>query len=113
LACYHVDQSGDDEEYLGIIGNSDPHITSMYVYNFINDAEMQNEFLKLGDEWWWETNHQIPINVVMKDRWKVFRPYLRTFITKEFAILAGPTVSLDTVIQKRVRRRFIQLVKNM
>jgi hypothetical protein len=113
LAQYNIDRNNNQEEYLGIIGNSDLHITSMYVYNYISDNNLQNLFLKLGDEWWWETNHQIPINVVMQDRWKPFRPYMRSFATKEFKIVAGPSVSLDSVIQKRVRRRFIQLVRNI
>lgn len=113
LARYHVDQLNETDEYLGIIGNSDSQMTSMYIYNYISDEKLQNMFLKLGDEWWWETNHQLPINVVMQDRWKPFRPYMRAFVTKEFKIIAGPKVSLDEVIQKRVRRRFIQLVKNI
>jgi hypothetical protein len=41
----------------------------------------------------------------------VFRPYMKTFITKDFEILRGPCVSLDTVMIKRVKRRQIQLVR--
>ncbi len=100
-----------DQEYLGIVGNSDNQITSIYIYNSLPNEEAKKLFLQLGDEWWWETNRQIPINVVLKDRWAVFRPYLKTFITSDFEILKGPSVSLDDVMVKRVRRRQIQLVR--
>jgi hypothetical protein len=100
-----------DQEYLGIVGNSDNQIVSMYVYNLLPNDELKKLFLQLGDEWWWETNRQLPINIALKDRWVVFRPYMRTFIAKDFDHLAGPCVSLDTVMVKRIKRRQIQLVK--
>lgn len=100
-----------DEEYLGIVGNSDAQITSIYLYNNLPNDAMKKLFLQLGDEWWWETNRQIPINVTLKDRWAIFRPYMKTFITKDFEIITGPCVSLDTVMIKRVKRRQIQLVR--
>ena len=100
-----------DQEYLGIIGNSDNQLTSMYIYIMLPDEDAKKLFLNLGDEWWWETNRQIPINVALKDRWTVFRPYLKTFITSDFEIIKGPSVSLDDVMVKRVRRRQIQLVR--
>lgn len=100
-----------EQEYLGIIGNSDNQIISMYVYNILPDEEHKKLFLQLGDEWWWETNRQMPINVTLKDRWSIFRPYLKTFITNDFEIIQGPCVSLDVVMCKRVKRRQIQLVR--
>lgn len=100
-----------DQEYLGIIGNSDNQITSMYIYNMLPSDEAKKTFLELGDEWWWETNRQIPINVTLKDRWAVFRPFLKTFITSDFEIVHGPSVSLDTVMVKRIKRRQIQLIR--
>lgn len=100
-----------EQEYVGIVGNSDSQITSIYLYNALPNDELKKLFLQLGDEWWWESNRQIPINVTLKDRWTVFRPYMKTFITKDFEILRGPCVSLDTVMIKRVKRRQIQLVR--
>lgn len=100
-----------DQEVVGIIGNSDTQITSIYLYNMLPNDEMKRRFLELGDEWWWETNRQIPINVALKDRWTIFRPYMKTFISKDFEIIQGPCVSLDSVIIKRVKRRQIQLVR--
>ena len=94
-----------DQEYLGIVGNSDNQIISVYVYSILPNDFLKKLFLQLGEEWWWETNRQLPINLAIKDRWTVFRPYLKTFITKDFEMISGPKVSLDAIMTKRVKRR--------
>lgn len=99
-----------DTEYLGIVQNCDNSFLSMYCYDIIPNEEMRRYFLKCGEVWWWESNRQIPINVFLGQKFKPFQPYLRSFAKKEFAIIAGPTVSLADVIQKRIKRRQIQLV---
>lgn len=99
------------EGYIGIIQNSDNHIISMYVYNDVKDEEMRKFFLDCGDTWWWESNRQMPINIFMKAKFNMFRPYLKTFIRKDFELLFGPMVSLQEIMNKRVKRRTITLVK--
>ena len=83
-----------DQEYVGIVGNSDSQITSIYVYSLLPSDVLKKLYLQLGEEWWWETNRQLPINVSIKERWAVFRSYLKTFITKDLVIISGPIVSL-------------------
>lgn len=100
-----------EKEYLGIIQNSDNHIVSIYAYNMIPDEELRKKFLEYGDIWWWESNRQIPINLFMRKQFEVFRPFLKSFIRKDFDIVFGPTVSLQEIITKRIKRRTIQLVK--
>lgn len=100
-----------DQDYYGIVGNSCSQLVSMYVFDLLPDDAHKKLFLELGEEWWWETNRQLPINVALKDRWSVFRPYLKTFITKDFELITGPCVSLDSVMVKRIKRRQIQLIR--
>lgn len=100
-----------DQEYIGIIGNSDAQLTSIYIYNDIPSEELKKVFLSCGDEWWWETNRQIPINVALGDKWLPFRGFMKTFITKDFEIISGPCTSLDLVMSKRIKKKQIQLVK--
>jgi hypothetical protein len=102
-----------DQEYLGIVGNSDRQIISIYLYNMLPNEDLKRLFLEAGDEWWWETNRQIPINIALKERWVLFRPYLKTFITKDFQIITGPCVSLEDINDKRVKRKQIQLIKRL
>jgi hypothetical protein len=100
-----------DEEYIGIIQNMDQQCVSMYILSDIFDPEEKKEFLRLGEVWWWESNRQIPINVFLKDQFGPFRRYLKTFAKKEFEVICGPTVSLQDNMQKRIKRRQIQLVR--
>lgn len=101
------------KEYIGIVQNRDSHCTSFYDYEKINNLEQKKQFLQLAEQWWWESNRMIPINIFLKKDWFPFRPYLTTFISKDCNILAGPSVSLNELSKKRTKRRSIQLVKKI
>lgn len=100
-----------DDEYIGIIQNSDNQLVSMYIYSSLPTIEMKQAFLTCGDEWWWGSNRQIPINIFLKDQFKIFRPFLKTFARKEFNLISGPSVSLTDTLMRRIKRRQITLVK--
>jgi len=98
-------------EYVGIIQNYDKNCLSIYDIDQIKDPKLVKSFLELGDQWWWESNRKIPINIFLKKEFPVFKPCLRTFIAKDCTILSGPKVSLRDIMEKRVKKRSIQLVK--
>lgn len=102
-----------DTEYIGVIGNSDGQFTSMYVYTALAETTAKELYLSLADEWWWETNRKIPINIALKDRWKPFRSTLRHFVSKDVEIINGPVTSLDNLDQKRLKKRRVQLIKEL
>lgn len=102
-----------DEELIGIVQNSDAQIISLYVYNDLEDPNEKTEFLRLGQEWWDNSNHQIPINVFLRDDFNHFKKILKCFPKKDVSEILGPTVSLDDTFQKRIKRRRIQLVRDM
>ena len=102
-----------NKEYVGIIQNQDTNVISMYLYENIKLPEQKLLFLELGSEWWWETNRQIPINIIMGGKFKIFRECLVTFTHKDFEILAGPSVSLRDIMTKRVKRKNVQLVRKV
>ena len=102
-----------NNEYVGIMQNKDANVISMYVYEQIKDTNHKKLFLTLGEEWWWETNRKIPINIIMGDRFKIFRECLVTFTIKDFEVLAGPTVCLRDIMQKRVKRKNVQLIRRL
>lgn len=101
------------QEYVGVIQNRDDAITSFYDYGSIVSKDMKELFLELGDQWWWESNRMIPINIFLKDDWTVFRPYLRTFNNKGLVIVHGPSISMNNLTKKRIKRRSITLVKKI
>lgn len=100
-------------EYVGIVQNRDDTVTTFYDYGSIVNQELKTMFLELGDNWWWESNRLIPINIFLKEDWIVFRPYLKTFNNKGLEILHGPTTSMSELAKKRIKRKSITLVKRM
>ena len=91
----------------------DNNLASMYDFEHIKDNDNKREFLEIGEEWWWGTNRMIPINIIFKSNFEKFRDCLLTFSIKDFEVLHGPTISLNNIIQKRVKRRNIQLVRRL
>lgn len=102
-----------DEEIIGIVQNSDQQIISIYVYNDLDNQNEKSEFLSLGQNWWDNSNHQIPINVFLRDDFNKFKKILKCFPKKDVHEIIGPTVSLDDNFQKRIKRRRIQLIRDM
>jgi len=101
------------QEYVGIIQNVDNNLASMYNYDSIKTLEQKQTFLELGEEWWWGTNRMIPINIILKSSFEPYRSCLVTFSIKDFEVIHGPIISLSNIIQKRVKRRNIQLVRKV
>jgi len=99
------------EEYVGIISNQDSYITSIYVFTKLSSEDQKREFLRLGDLWWWESNRLIPINIFLKREMEVFSHILVSMNTKDVRIIFGPTVNLNKLLLKRIKRRSVQLVK--
>ncbi len=99
--------------YLGIIQNHNPTITGIYHFDSLITPEEKMLFLQLGDEWWWQSNRQIPINVFIKDDWKPFRDVLKTFNSKDVEIEFGPCVNLRDIAIKRTKKKSITLVRKV
>lgn len=101
-----------DLEHIGIMQNADGIFVSIYVLDPSFTQEMKMLFLQLGETWWWESNRTIPINLFLGERFKVFRPWLKTFAKKETVIIAGPSINVMDLINKKLKKRTIQLVKS-
>jgi|TARA_B110000908_G_scaffold162138_1_gene207231 hypothetical protein len=98
------------KEYLGVVQNIDSHVASIYVYARLRDDKERLKFLELGEEWWWETNRKLPINIALINRWS-FAHCVQSFNVKQMEVVAGPEVRLSNSITKRIKRRSINLVK--
>lgn len=99
------------QEYVGIIINQDQFVTSMYVYTDIRSNEERQRFLELGDTWWWESNRLIPINIFLRKDVEPFKYCIVTMNSKDVKVSIGPTVNLNNMAIKRVKRKNVQLVK--
>lgn len=107
----YITYGGND--YIGIIQNSDELITTIYDFASLRTIEQKTMFIDLADQWWWESNRLVPINVFLKQDWVVFRPCLKTFNSKDVEIKHGPYVSLKEIAQRRSKRRSITLIRKV
>lgn len=101
----------DYEYYLGILINTDPTITSLYNFEKITSADERKTFIELGEQWWWESNRLIPINIFLGSQITCFKKCIINMNSKDVDIMWGPETSLTNIIQKRIKRRSIQLVR--
>ena len=102
----------NEDEYVGIIINYDINVTSLYDFGIIRTETEKSIFLEMGENWWWESNRKIPINIFLKQEMSIFRPYIKTFNSKDVSVLFGPTVNLSEIAEKRIKRKSIQLVRS-
>jgi len=98
-------------EYVGIVINQDQYVTSMYVYTDLRSDNEKKLLLELGDVWWWESNRMIPINIFLGKEMERFRYAIQTMNSKDVKVTIGPTVNLNNLAIKRVKRKSVQLVK--
>lgn len=100
-----------NKQYIGIIQNSDNHFISMYILDPCFTTEMKMEFLRCGETWWWESNRSVPINLFLREDFKPFKVWLKTFAKKEATVVEGPIVNMMNLINRKLKRRTIQLLK--
>ena len=101
-----------NDEFIGIVANADGTVFNMYCWDLIKSDKEKLNFIKLGEEWWFESNHSIPINILVVNRWK-FQNVLRSLNYKNVEVVYGPVTSFGNLIKKRSKRRNIQLLKKM
>jgi hypothetical protein len=99
------------QEYVGIVINQDQWVTSMYVYTDIRTRQEQAKFLELGGAWWWESNRMIPINIFLKGEIEPYKYCIVTMNSKDVVVKLGPTVNLNNLAIKRVKRKHVQLLR--
>lgn len=100
-------------DYIGIIQNSDEQITTIYDFASLKVPEQKKRFLELGEQWWWESNRIIPINVFLKHEWTEFKFCVKTMNSKDVVIQVGPQINLKEMAAKRSKRRSITLVRKI
>jgi hypothetical protein len=83
----------------------------MYVYTDLLEDQEKKAFMELGEAWWWESNRMIPISIFMRKEMEQFRNILTTMNSKDVKVVMGPTVNLNNLSVKRVKRKSVQLIR--
>lgn len=110
LPFISVIQYGSNE-YVGIIINQDSYVTSFYDLTVVKYQNQLAEILELGEVWWWESNHRIPINIFLRTEMENFQYSIKTFSNKDVKIVLGPVVNLSQLASKRPKTKSVQLVR--
>ena len=99
------------QEYVGIIVNQDQYVTTMYVFTELKTHPEKQAFIELGEAWWWESNRMIPINIFLGRDMLPYDYCIKTMNSKDVKVKLGPTVNLNNLTIKRVKRKSVQLVR--
>lgn len=102
-----------DSEYVCVIQNQDSDVTTIYDFGELRSDVDRIDFLRYADQWWWESNRLIPINIFLRNDWQRFSYCVKTLVSKEVEIVTGHCVRLDALSTKRTKRKSIQLCKKM
>ena len=100
-----------EQEYVGIIANQDHLVTAMYVYTDLKSEKEKQQFLDMGNVWWWESNRTIPISIFLLEEMEQFEYSVMTMNSKDVKVTLGPCVNLHNLSVKRVKRKNVQLVR--
>jgi len=98
-------------EYIGVIVNQDPTITTMYIYTKLKSDEHKALLIELGEIWWWESNRMIPINIFLRNEIAELNYSLISMNSKDVKVVIGPCVNLNNLTMKRVKRKSVQVMR--
>ena len=101
------------QEFIGIVNNQDNLTTTMYVYSDVLTPDEKAKLIELGEIWWWESNRMLPINIFLRKEMAFFKHIQRTMNSKDVKVSVGPTVNLNNMSIKRVKRKNVQLIKKI
>ncbi len=99
-----------DQVRVGVVQNVTQKMVMFYDLDEIKTKEEREEFLRLADEWWWESNHSIPVDSYLGERFEHFRPALKGYPRRSIDEIIGPTFSLQDLYLKRVKKKRIEIV---
>lgn len=96
---------------IGIVQNETKKMMSIYDLNLISGADYRVQFLKFGEEWWYESNNEIPIDIFIGENFDRFRHGLVSYPKNKIHKVVGPTVNLGQLFNKRVKKRKVELIR--
>lgn len=96
-----------DEFYYGVLQKSNKDFISVYVLKFIKNKEEKMLFVKLSEDWWWESNRKFPINFFHPTWDRYFKKYLRSFSWNGIKCYTGPLLIIDN--QSKTKCKIIEL----
>tara|TARA_B100000035_G_C20949046_1_gene531138 strand:+ start:640 stop:1011 length:372 start_codon:yes stop_codon:yes gene_type:complete len=98
-------------EYVGIIVNQDQYVTTILNFSSLKTTQDKQFLLKLGEIWWMESNRLIPISIFLRKEIQQIKYCQMSMNSKDVKVTLGPTVNLNNLHIKRIKRKSVQLVR--
>ena len=98
-------------EYVGIIVNEDQYVTTILNFSSLKTTQDKQFLLKLGEIWWMESNRLIPISIFLRKEIQQIKYCQMSMNSKDVKVTLGPTVNLNNLHIKRIKRKSVQLVR--
>ena len=98
-------------EYVGIIVNQDQYVTTILNFSSLKTTQDKQFLLKLGEIWWRESNRLIPISIFLRKEIEQIKYCQMSMNSKDVKVTLGPTVNLNNLHIKRIKRKSVQLVR--
>ena len=98
-------------EYVGIIVNQDQYVTTILNFSSLKTKEDKQFLLKLGEIWWMESNRLIPISIFLRKEIDQIKYCQMSMNSKDVKVTLGPTVNLNNLHIKRIKRKSVQLIR--
>ena len=95
---------------VGVVQNETLKVMMFYDFEKIKSEDHKREFLDIADEWWWQSNHAIPLNAFAGDRFDKFDYILTGYPKKTVDEVIGPTFSLQNQYLKRIKKKKIEIL---
>ena len=98
-------------EYVGIVVNQDEYVTTILNFSSLKTTEDKQYLLQLGEIWWMESNRLIPISIFLRKEIDQIKYCQMSMNSKDVKVTLGPTVNLNNLHIKRIKRKSVQLVR--
>jgi|TARA_X000001036_G_scaffold236893_1_gene220985 hypothetical protein len=98
-------------EYVGIVVNQDQYVTTILNFSSLKTTEDKQYLLQLGEIWWMESNRLIPISIFLRKEIDQIKYCQMSMNSKDVKVTLGPTVNLNNLHIKRIKRKSVQLIR--
>jgi len=100
-----------DVSVIGIVQNVTTQFIMIFNYEEIKGEEQKKKFLELGENWWYESNTKVPIDVFLGDKFEEFRRVLRGYSRREVKQVVGPMINLSEMYNRRIKKRRVEFMR--
>lgn len=104
-----------DKKIIGVIQKETSKFLWIYNYDLLDCPDKRKLLMSFAEKWWYESNHELPIEMFIGRPFDVFQDILQGFYLKDIDLdtIIGPRLNLSDSFRKRTKKKTIELVRKM